>query len=97
MIGLIMASFMGLPDIRQKADLNVITEPAGFTVHYGDQACQTPCTLHIPTGARIELTLDIPGYIVTTGTRTHWVRTLDPLHLYRLAPDVVIYHLEKTQ
>ena len=91
MIALAIA-LLGLPDLRQKADLHVYSEPAGIHVTVYGQACLTPCTVAIPTGARITYSVE-PGWRVTGGQGTRWVPTFNPLAPYRLDPDTVTIQL----
>ena len=85
-------ALLGLPDVRQKAELHVVTEPAGVHVTINGQACLTPCTLAIPTGARIIYSVE-PGWRVTGGKGTRWVSTFNPLAPYKLDPDTVTIQL----
>lgn len=92
MIALAIA-LLGLPDLRQKADLHVITEPAGFHITINDQTCVTPCTVHIPMGASMTYHIAEPGWVITEGRGPRWVDTHNPLSEYRLVPDTITIKL----
>lgn len=89
-------AFLGLPDLRTRDTLHIITTPAGFHITVNDETCQTPCDVHPVTGARITFSIAEPGWTITKGRGPKWTHVLDPIKPYRLSPDTLDITLAPT-
>lgn len=86
-LALIPSVSTAFPDMRPREVLHMDSAPQGITVVAYGETCQTPCDLHIPSGAKIALTVPKPPGRLKNPPTTRWTGTFSLTHPWKLSPD----------